>query len=163
MSKTRLTLVLTAVIISVITALVAAVSAYTSLNQGYAGDKFENSLWEAKRLVAKEVGYEGALDAEHFQIFDDYSFLIWEDGVVVDEGKFESVEAIKAMDNAMKISDGHQSRHSKNDTPSIGYMIFAWALTIVFFFFVLCLVGTVLLYGLYRVFSFYDQHADATA
>ena len=59
----------------------------------------------------------------------------------------------------MKVSDGHQSRHSKDDAPSIGYMIFAWALTIVVFFLVLFFMAAVLLYGLYRVLGFYDQHA----
>lgn len=64
--KTKMLLIIVTVVVSVIAALVAAVSVYTSLNQGYAGDKFENSLWEAKKLVAEEIGYEGALDSEHF-------------------------------------------------------------------------------------------------
>ena len=160
-------LIVTMIIVSIIAALVAAVSVYTSLNQGYAGDKFENSLWEAKKLVAEEIGYEGSLDSEHFQVYDDYSFLIWEDGVVKGSGTFSSPMAKAAMDGAMAISDGHQSRHSKNDTPSVGYKLFVWILTVVVFFLVLFMVGAAFLYGLYRVIGFrvigFDgQHTDTT-
>ena len=160
MNKTKMLLVVTMIIVSIITALVAAVSVYTSLNQGYAGDKFENSLWEAKKLVAEEIGYEGALDSEHFQVYDDYSFLIWEDGVVVRQGQFRSSMAKAAMDRAMAISDGHQSRHSKNETPGVGYMIFVWILTVVVFFLVAILLGASLIFGLYCVLG--NPRAGAT-
>lgn len=66
-----------------------------------------------------------------------------------------------AMDRAMAISDGHQSRHSKNDTPSVGYMIFVWILTVVVFFVVAILMSASLIYGLYCVLGS-SQHADAT-
>lgn len=160
-NKTKMMLVVTLIVMSIIVALVAAVSVFTSLNQGYAGDKFENSLWEAKKLVAEEIGYEGSLDSEHFQVYDDYSFLIWEDGVVKGSGTFSSPMAKAAMDRAMTISDGHQSRHSKDNAPSIGYELFVWILTVIVFFVVAILMSASLIYGLYCVLGG-SQHADAT-
>lgn len=73
------------------------------------GISFEEHLLTAKECVAKEIGYEGPLDTEYFQIYEDngYRYVIKEDGVITDSGIFKSNEAISELEAALAYNDHH--------------------------------------------------------
>lgn len=114
-------------------------------------EPFEDHLWTAKELVAEEIGYDGMLDAEHFQIYSDCRYVIMEDSTIIEVGQFQGEEAIKELNAALNYGDHHKDVTERiGDAIDIPMMYFvSWVVSIAVF--VASMVA--ILYVVYRIYT----------